>query len=152
MDPGETVGLCRLTYAVDHSLLMCDVVQCTASTALDLLEVLLRVPTGTEVYFGVERYVRNLRGGGGKAGARTRDMVGSAITMAQSGRLSFVAQRSASAVKEWGTDARLKAAGILADTKVGAHARDAARHALYAAVADGKIPDPYSKKARRANG
>jgi hypothetical protein len=163
MDPGETVGLCRLTYASDQSLIMTDVVQASASTALDLLEVLLRVPTGTEVYFQVEKFVIG-RGSyrSGSPGARTRDMVGSAITMVssagRSGSVSkeatgtWVSQRSANETKAWATDGRLDAAGLFDPTKGMGHARDAARHALFTAVAEGNIPDPLSRKAKRANG
>lgn len=149
MDPGETVGLTRLTYTLDHDLIMVDVVQCTSSTALDLLEVLLRVPSGTAVFFQVEKYVRNLKGGGGKAGARTRDMVGSAVTLVQTNQMAWATSRSAVDVKAWATDGRLEAAGILPDTKGMGHARDAARHALFTAVREGKIPDPLSRKAKR---
>lgn len=148
MDPGPTPGILRLTYT-DQVLIMVDVVQCSAHTALDLLEVLLRVPAGTEVYFGVEKFVHNSKGGAGKAGARTRDMVGSAITMVQSGRNAWVKQRSANEVKAWATDTRLEAAGLLSEVKGMTHAKDAARHALFTAVAEGKIPDPLSREAKR---
>ena len=42
----------------------------------------------------------------------------------------------------------MAAAGLLEPTKQLRHARDAARHALFAAVADCGIPDPLSRKAR----
>jgi hypothetical protein len=149
MDPGPTPGIVRLTYSDDRDLLMVDVVQCSAHTALDLLEVLLRVPAGTEVYFQGEKFVV---GKGsyrtGSPGARTRDMVGSAVTMVQSGRLCVVTLRSASQAKQWATDKRLDAAGLLGEVKGMQHAKDAARHALYTAVAEGKVPDPLSRKAK----
>ena len=146
MDPGPTPGIVRLTYA-RGVLIMVDVVQCSASIALDLLEVLLRVPAGTEVYFQGERFVVG-RGSyrSGSPGARTRDMVGSAVTMVQSGRNAFVTLRSASEAKQWATDKRLQAAGLLAEVKGMPHAKDAARHALFTAVAEGKVPDPLSRK------
>jgi hypothetical protein len=149
MDPGPIPGIVRLTYSDDRDLLMADVVQCSAHTALDLLEVLLRVPAGTEVYFQVEKFVIG-KGSyrSGSPGARTRDMVGSAITMVQSGRLCVVTQRPAVAAKQWATDKRLDAAGLLDEVKGMQHAKDAARHALYTAVAEGKIPDPLSRKAK----
>jgi hypothetical protein len=149
MDPGPTPGIVRLTYSDDRDLLMVDVLQCSAHTALDLLEVLLRVPAGTEVYFQGEKFVV---GKGsyrtGSPGARTRDMVGSAVTMVQSGRLCVVTLRSASQAKQWATDKRLDAAGLLGEVKGMQHAKDAARHALYTAVAEGKVPDPLSRKAK----
>lgn len=148
MDPGPTPGIVRLTYA-DSQLIMTDVVQCSASTALDLLEVLLRVTAGTEVYFQVEKFVIG-KGSyrSGSPGARTRDMVGSAVTMVQTGRNAFVTRRSANETKAWATDKRLTAAGLMPDLKGMVHAKDAARHALYTAVAEGNIPDPLSRKAR----
>lgn len=152
MDPGSTVGLLQLIYS-ERLLLGVRVIQCSANCALDLLEMWLQglpinATVGMEVYFGVERYVRNLRGGGGQAGARTRDMVGSAVTLAQTHGV-HTAQRSAVEVKAWATDGRLEAAGLIAPTKGMSHARDAARHALFTAVAEGKIPDPYSKRRGR---
>jgi hypothetical protein len=149
MDPGPTPGIVRLTYSTDGDLLMVDVVQCTAHTALDLLEVLLRVTVGTEVYFQVEKFVHNTKGGSGAAGRITRDMVGSAITMVQTGRNAWVNQRSAHDTKDWATDARLEAAGLLPYVKGMTHAKDAARHALFTAVAEGMILDPLSRKAKR---
>lgn len=55
--------------------------------------------------------------------------------------------RNASMVKTWATDKRLEAAGLLASTKGMGHARDASRHALYAAVRCGYTADPLSRKA-----
>lgn len=52
--------------------------------------------------------------------------------------------RSASQVKKWATDRRLAAAGILEQTKGMGHARDAQRHALFAARMDLQWPDPLS--------
>jgi hypothetical protein len=55
--------------------------------------------------------------------------------------------RNASLVKTWATDKRLAAAGLLDATKGMQHARDASRHALYAAVHTGMARDPLSTKA-----
>ena len=44
--------------------------------------------------------------------------------------------RSAAEVKPWATDSRLRAAGLLVQTKGMTHARDATRHALFSACAD----------------
>ena len=55
-------------------------------------------------------------------------------------------QRSAGNVKPWATELRLASAGLLEPTKGMPHARDAARHALFAAVRDGGHPDPLSKR------
>ena len=58
-----------------------------------------------------------------------------------------VVQRAAAEVKPWATDARLDAAGLLDVTKGMPHARDACRHALFAGVRDGRMPDPLSSQA-----
>jgi len=58
-----------------------------------------------------------------------------------------VFSRNASMVKTWATDHRLEAAGFLDSTKGMGHARDASRHALYAAVRCGYTHDPLSRKA-----
>jgi hypothetical protein len=54
--------------------------------------------------------------------------------------------RNASLVKTWATDRRLEAGGLLASTKGMGHARDASRHALYAAVHCGYTTDPLSRQ------
>lgn len=158
MDPGPKPGLVKLTYS-DSVLIDVHVVQCTANCALDILQLWLTgVPTKAEVYFGVERYVDRKVGRSGAAGQRTKDMVGSALTLVQT-ELSrpgapkgAVNQNNAARVKAWATEGRLRAAGLWAPTEGMRHTRDAAKHALYVAVADGKCPDPYSRKARRNDG
>lgn len=53
--------------------------------------------------------------------------------------------RTASQVKAWSSDERLKAAGITDRLQGMRHARDAARHALFHAVKSGVLVDPLSK-------
>lgn len=55
------------------------------------------------------------------------------------------AVRTASQVKGWATDERLKAAGIHEKLQGMRHARDAARHALFHAVKSGVLVDPLSR-------
>lgn len=154
MDPGPTPGLVKLTYS-DGLLLDVAVVQCTANCALDVLAMWLNnlpVAGALETYVQVERFVV---GKGsyrtGSPGARTRDMVGSAVTLAEAHN-AVVAVRTASEAKAWASNGRLLAAGIEGDVRGMTHARDGARHALYTAVKDGRIPDPFSKRARRTSG
>jgi hypothetical protein len=55
--------------------------------------------------------------------------------------------RSAAEVKPWASDKRLERAGITGNSAVHGKARDsydAARHALYCAVWDGKMRDPLA--------
>lgn len=54
--------------------------------------------------------------------------------------------RTASEVKPWATDQRLLAGRLLLACKGMPHARDAARHALFAAVHDCGMRDPLSKR------
>lgn len=102
------------------------------------------------VLIQVERYVVGNRSGRSStsgAGAITRDMVG--VVEAAGVELgAVVVQRNASQVKAWATDERLERAGI--DIPKGMrHARDGARHALYAAVHAEHLPDPLSSRYRR---
>lgn len=150
MDPGPKPGLVKLGYS-DGALIGVHVVQCSADIALDILELMLHTPATFETYFGVERYVDRQHGRSGAPGQRTRDMVGSAVVLATANG-AMVTQRNASKVKAWATDDRLDKAGLMEPTKGMPHARDGARHALYTAVHDGKILDPYSKRARRTDG
>lgn len=148
MDPGPIPGLVRLYYS-ERTLIDVHVVQCSANMALDVLAGWLsNAVKGAQVFLGVEQYVDRLHGRSGPAGKRTRDMVGSALTMGLAhGACGH--QRPAVKVKEWATDARLEACGLVSATKGMTHARDAARHALYTACKDALIPDPLSRKARR---
>lgn len=158
MDPGPTPGLVRLRYVSDADgniahLLDVAVVQCSANVFSQVLGVWLRacrqVP---DTYVQVERFVIG-RGSyrSGSPGALTRDQVGEAAAIAiEYG--ATVTRRSASETKKWATDGRLDAAGLLKATKGMTHARDAARHALFTAVSEGRIPDPLSRKARRHDG
>lgn len=75
-----------------------------------------------------------------KSAEATRDMVG-----ALKARYPTAKLRTASEVKPWATDERLKKAGLYFQGSM-RHARDAARHALFCAVKDCGLPDPLSKK------
>lgn len=149
IDPGPVPGIVVLGGRVPH------VVQCSHEIAPVLFGALLAWPGPALVQ--VERFVvgrASMRAG--RHGAITRDLVETLRLVWEdhdstpSGRLGgrFL-QRSAANVKPWATDARLEAAGLLEACKGMRHARDAARHALFAAVHDGGIPDPLSKEARR---
>jgi hypothetical protein len=119
--------------------------------------MLLGIDPATPTIVGVERFVLGAKSyRSGSPGGVTRDLVGQLIEAfndhdsTADGRLGGrFFQRNASQVKAWATDARLDAAGLLAATKGMTHARDAARHALFAAVHDGGIPDPLSQRAQR---
>lgn len=137
IDPGPTPGI--VVIGADGDVLA--VVQCSHEVLFLIVRDVLD-PDGRSL-IAVERFV--VRGRASADQSLTRDQVANAEALFP-GR---VAMRSAAQVKPWATDARLEAAGLLEACKGMRHARDAARHALYAAVKDGGLPDPLSKEYRR---
>lgn len=134
IDPGPTPGIVVLEV-MGERLVERDIVQCSASALYDVLAG-LRAHLAT---VAVERFV-----------ARGRMTSEQRLTAEQADNLARLypeAQlRNAGQVKPWATEARLEAAGLLQLCKGMRHARDAARHALYAAVHGGRLPDPLSKE------
>lgn len=158
IDPGPVPGIVvlhiqngRITRQWTHA------VQCSWPVCEHILSVFLR--DGHKVWprtlVQVERFVvgrRSGRSSSAGAGAVTRDLVGIIQAVIEDQPKTGhpeLRQRSAAAVKPWATDARLEAAGLLEATKGMRHARDAARHAIFAACHDGGLPDPLSKGFRR---
>jgi hypothetical protein len=152
VDPGPVPGIVLLSCGAGR-VEGVEAYQCTADSAAGLLERL--TPTAYPAIIQVEAFVvRRVSGKSGHAGRVTRDLVGQLEHAASgwpNGHVTFV-QQSAAQVKPWATDTRLKAVKVhgtdLLDLAghVGRHARDAARHALYAAVKHGAIPDPLSTR------
>jgi hypothetical protein len=154
VDPGPTPGIVRIDY-VEQRPVRIGVFQCTAADAPMLLAALLREPWTGETYVQTERFLVGRSSMKSKAaGARTRDLVGqlqaafivNRMPHAAVGRFSL---QNASGAKGWATDERLEPHGLLKLTRGMPHARDGARHCLYVATHDGRIPDPLSRKARR---
>lgn len=155
IDPGPTPGIVLLRFN-DGPFAVAHVVQCTHLIAPTLFSALIGIDAVTPTIVQTEKFVVG-RGSmkSGRPGGVTRDLVGAlqeVFDEHDSGPLGRLGcrwfLRSAAQVKPWATDERLDAVGLLEATKGMRHARDGARHALYAAVHDGKIPDPLSKKAR----
>lgn len=149
VDPGPIPGIVVLT-PWDNGELAADVIQCSQGIASTLIDNLLREyhEHDQDALVAVERFVvgrGSMRAAG--AGEQTRDLIGQIQRVVSFRSTSAFVKRSASAVKPWATDLRLDAAGLLEATKGMRHARDAARHALFAAVRDGGLPDPLSRKA-----
>lgn len=151
IDPGPTPGIVVLTTRGRR--LDVDVIQCTARISTLLLWTLLdqhRADLGqAPAVVALERFVvgrRSSRSSSAGAGATTRDLVGQLQATAEREPNVVVVLRNASQVKAWATDDRLEKAGLLDLCKGMRHARDAARHALFAAVHDGGLPDPLSKE------
>lgn len=152
IDPGPMPGLVALDYYPDGSIHEARVVQCTANAAEEALRGLL-ISRASQAYpvVQIEKFVvgrRATRSSTASAGAETRRMVELLAHVAE----EFDAQvhiRSASEVKPWATDARLEAGGLADLVKGMRHAKDAARHALFAASKNAGIPDPLSKRSTR---
>ena len=141
LDPGVATGFFFLHEAPSRSR----AVQCDAVFAPALLEMLLARYDVAGVPCGVEKFVRGARMLKGAYADVTRDLV-TILRDIAAGAGMDVHVRPAAMVKPWAGDARLERAGLLGLTGHGmVHARDGARHALYAAVRAGKLPDPLSR-------
>lgn len=148
IDPGPTPGIVRL-HCRDGRLIAdwTHVVQCSANVLPEIVGAFLE--NGRDVWprtvLQVERFVT--RGRSTHDQRLTNDQAGLVQSLASELGASAVL-RTAHQVKGWATDARLDAAGLLEACKGMRHARDAARHALFAAVHDGALPDPLSNNWR----
>ena len=148
VDPGGTTGIAVYTGRSDSELL-----QCTPGLVLPTVRTLLGVYEGAVrpgALLAVERFVvgtRAARSASARSGEIARELIGALADLGPTYGVRVV-HRSASEVKPWATDKRLEAAGLL--VRGMPHACDAARHALYAAVKDGGLPDPLSRKSRPA--
>lgn len=144
VDPGPIPGIVLLRFN-SGPFGVAQVVQCSHGVAPLLFEAMLDNQPETHTLVQVERFVvgrASMRAG--RDGEVTRDLIG-ALDEVVLGKNARIVKRSASAVKPWAVDERLEAAGLLEATKGMRHARDAARHALFAACHDGGIPDPLSQ-------
>lgn len=158
VDPGPIPGVVLLELEPMADGLSCWLretfaFQCSGNAAPDLVRSLLLESNAALVQ--VETYVVSPKSGrlaSAKESAMTRDMVGAIQQLVEdhhrgdiSGQTGTFVQRSAGQVKPWATEGRLARARLLEPTKGMRHAKDAAKHALFAAVHDGGLPDPLSK-------
>lgn len=151
VDPGPTPGLVGLLIR-DQKILARDVIQCSHEIAPAVVRGVLEEvrPGAVPTLVQIEAFVvgrASMRAAG--PGQTTRDLIGRLHQELAEWEGVSVLERNAANTKPWATDARLEAAGLLEACKGMRHARDAARHALYAAVKDGGLPDPLSKEYRR---
>lgn len=150
VDPGPAPGIVML-HIDGRRIQWAHAIQCTAGVSIEIIGSLLT--NGRAAWpltiIATERFVVG-RGSqrSGKAGRVTRDLVGQLQLLASEHEDGYV-ERSASEVKPWATDVRLGHAGLLEPTKGMTHARDGGRHALFAAVKHGCLPDPLSKEFKR---
>lgn len=144
-DPGLTTGLARIDLD-DWREPVLD--QVAPGDVLPAVEALIGAQDPTEVLLAVEQFVvgpRASRSSTPQGGRVARELI-NALQFEFLDRGVRVVLRSASQVKPWATDARLRAAGLYLPGKP--HARDASRHALFAAVSDCGLPDPLSNRYR----
>ena len=150
VDPGPVTGIALL-----GRLGRIEVAQCTPGAVLAVIAALIgEVPDAQVVIVAVERFVvgpRAARSSTPAAGRVTRGVIeeiAREFKACNAPAGTRLVERSAAEVKPWATDRRLDAAGLLALTKGMTHARDAARHALFAAISDCGVPDPLSTRNR----
>lgn len=145
VDPGPVTGVCWLPLEPGEQRPL--VFQCSAAGAFLLAAWLLEANDGpARVILAGERFIA-----GRGPGARGADATVTRQVIADLDSLSPRWHwRSAAEVKPWATDTRLRAAGLLQECRGMPHAADACRHALFAAVREGGLPDPLSQAARRA--
>jgi hypothetical protein len=152
VDPGPLPGVVGLLF-VDNKLDTPDIIQCSANVCPWLVTMLLETTSGhgaIRTILAVEKFViggRSTRVSTPGASAKTRELLVE-LRAGASADGRYVVERSASEVKIWATDARLHKLGLLDATKGMTHARDAARHALFAACRDLGVPDPLSKRSQ----
>jgi hypothetical protein len=150
IDPGLTTGVFAVEFGDDGALVGSRfAVQIHGSEGVvPMVQTFLALRPAAEPLLAVEQFVvsaRAARSATPHAGRVTRALI------AELGDLEVpIFTRNAAMVKTWATDRRLDAAGLLDSTKGMGHARDASRHALYAAVRCGYTNDPLSTKAVRA--
>lgn len=145
IDPGLSTGISFIDYVGD-SIAGAAHIQVDGKSALATLSAMLTAyysdpeRVGLRVA-GVESFITGQSAGTkGQPAEATRQLVFEFSEKLQLWGYS-VQLRKAADVKLWGTDKRLKAAGIIRPPE-NRHANDASRHALYAAVHDLHKPDP----------
>lgn len=149
IDPGPVIGVVRLWLEYGHGPTRVLETEAAQVTPRLLTVTLAALMDGDRAAIAVERFVvgpRAARSSTPAGGADAREVVRLVTDWAAQSSLLCHA-RSAAEVKPWATDVRLDAAGLLAPTTGMRHARDAARHALFAACKTYGLPDPLSTRA-----
>ena len=152
VDPGGTTGIVVITLGDDgkyytlHSAEMPGQQFVEAfGRLIDGLVASRKLMDGEPLLIAAEQFVVRGRASRSKTpqgGQLARRIIGWLESSTKPDQLSL---RSASQVKKWATNRRLERAGLLAAIPAGGgHARDAGRHALFAARMDLKWPDPLS--------
>jgi hypothetical protein len=152
IDPGAgATGITLLELAWETGKLGARSFACNAGAAEWLLRAILddtedRCGPG-EIRGGIEAFAPgNGAGARMKTGQVTRDLVEDLAGVCSEYGVPLTA-RFASVAKTWGTDARLRKAGLYDLTGKSPDMRDSSRHALMESVQNCGWPDPISRKA-----
>ncbi|SOD72748.1 hypothetical protein SAMN05892883_2094 [Jatrophihabitans sp. GAS493] len=145
-DPGMTTGLFHFTVE-DGTITHPVAIQIHGHEGVvPLVRCLIsRREPGDGLLLAVEQFIvggRAHRSSTPGAGKITRDLIGALLDLD-----TDAVVHPAGHVKPWATDRMLEAAGLLKPCDQMRHAKDAARHALFAAVAGGLVRNPLSKAA-----
>lgn len=146
IDPGGVTGLCLLWQG--STGLGCIAWQIGKLESPALVSIIAdRQETHGKLFVVCEAFVmgRASHRGDRSGGQRARDLIGAVSSV--SAPHTF---RSAAHVKPWATDRRLDAAVGASTFRGLPHAKDAGRHALYAAVHDLGWLDPLARAQRGA--
>lgn len=153
VDPGLTTGVFAVPYIEGIPGAAPIAVQVLGSEGVAPIVTALLQRSAMENLVAVEAFIvgpRASRSSSANAGKVTRDLIRQLrdlVHMPWFSKGTEFVSRPAATVKPWATDKRLEAAGLLEHTTGMHHARDAARHALFAAVHEGLTRDPLSSKA-----
>jgi hypothetical protein len=154
VDPGGTSGLFLGAWALGRhrTPLIARSWQCDMAATPELLELVLGRHGGSIGAVAIEAWDERKRPVAGfSASAMTKlitELAGMARLAAELGRHGYqVRVRPARDVKPWATDRKLEAAGLGREMFPAAmkHAKDGARHALFAACKDLGLRDPQSR-------
>src|ERR1700743_1974673 len=139
VDPGPSSGIVVLVFDKDE--VQWHVFQCSANTLAYQLGFLCQKFRPRIIAY--ELFVPSNRAGNkGKDADTTRSLAHVCKTVAVVWDMPEVGRKAAD-IKPWATDKRLEKLGFPMGAKF-KDARDAGRHALYAAVRDGKERDPLA--------
>lgn len=147
VDPGATTGLALLEWSDGELLDTCELAQCNYRATVTLVMAMLSDPYIGPDVVAVEAFVVRHRAASSTSQGRKGGKLARAL-LAEIGAETLkrglrYRERPAAMVKAWATDQRLYAAGLHRQTAGMPHARDAARHALFAGVRElGHQTDP----------
>lgn len=151
VDPGPSTGIAWTTGPDGNGSWRVHALQCDFGSAQLLLQMLVQQALcPQDVTVQAEKFETGNRAGAkGKNAGITREAFQVARMAAEAYGARFFEEKAADA-KPWATDKRLEKTGF--PMALGAHARDAGRHMLRAAVWRCGMPDPLIRRTRKDTG